>query len=96
MTQTAIPCTVMRGGTSKGLYFRSGDLPADRETRDAVLLAATDKGELVLDNLNTWLLFWNQTNYQWNQREAGGQAFDWVSVASAPSAAAPGSIQASR
>lgn len=40
MTQTAIPCTVMRGGTSKGLYFRASDLPADRATRDAVLLAA--------------------------------------------------------
>ena len=40
MTQTAIPCTVMRGGTSKGLYFRSQDLPADVATRDAVLLAA--------------------------------------------------------
>ena len=40
MTQTAIPCTVMRGGTSKGLYFRASDLPADIATRDAVLLAA--------------------------------------------------------
>ena len=29
MPQTAIPCTVMRGGTSKGLYFRAADLPAD-------------------------------------------------------------------
>lgn len=38
--QTAIPCTVMRGGTSKGLYFREEDLPADAETRDKVLLAA--------------------------------------------------------
>ncbi len=40
MTQTAIPCTVMRGGTSKGLYFRLQDLPADVAIRDAVLLAA--------------------------------------------------------
>ena len=40
MTQTAIPCTVMRGGTSKGLYFRSEDLPTDLAIRDAVLLAA--------------------------------------------------------
>lgn len=40
MSQTAIPCTVMRGGTSKGLYFRASDLPADLATRDAVLLAA--------------------------------------------------------
>jgi 4-oxalomesaconate tautomerase len=40
MTETAIPCTVMRGGTSKGLYFKAPDLPADLATRDAVLLAA--------------------------------------------------------
>jgi 4-oxalomesaconate tautomerase len=38
--QTAIPCTVMRGGTSKGLYFLASDLPADVPTRDRVLLAA--------------------------------------------------------
>jgi 4-oxalomesaconate tautomerase len=30
----------MRGGTSKGLYFHARDLPADRATRDRVLLAA--------------------------------------------------------
>jgi 4-oxalomesaconate tautomerase len=40
MTQTAVPCTVMRGGTSKGLYFHAKDLPADVALRDAVLLAA--------------------------------------------------------
>jgi len=40
MTQTAIPCTVMRGGTSKGLYFKLEDLPKDVAVRDAVLLAA--------------------------------------------------------
>jgi 4-oxalomesaconate tautomerase len=38
--QTAIACTVMRGGTSKGLYFLAGDLPSDPETRNRVLLAA--------------------------------------------------------
>jgi 4-oxalomesaconate tautomerase len=27
---TAIPCTLMRGGTSKGLYFHAQDLPDDR------------------------------------------------------------------
>jgi 4-oxalomesaconate tautomerase len=40
VTQTAIPCSVMRGGTSKGLMFLAGALPADTATRDAVLLAA--------------------------------------------------------
>ena len=38
--QRAIACTLMRGGTSKGLYFLSHDLPTDTATRDAVLLAA--------------------------------------------------------
>lgn len=37
---TAIPCTLMRGGTSKGLYFHAQDLPTDRPLRDRVLLAA--------------------------------------------------------
>lgn len=38
--QAAIPCSVMRGGTSKGLYFRAADLPAERAARDRLLLAA--------------------------------------------------------
>jgi len=37
---TGIPCTLMRGGTSKGLYFHADDLPGDRTLRDRVLLAA--------------------------------------------------------
>ncbi|MGV8967730.1 MAG: 4-oxalomesaconate tautomerase [Cellulomonas sp.] len=37
--QTAIPCLFMRGGTSRGPYFRAEDLPQDIATRDAVLLA---------------------------------------------------------
>jgi 4-oxalomesaconate tautomerase len=39
-TQTAISCSAMRGGTSKGLVFLADDLPGDQATRDAVLLAA--------------------------------------------------------
>ncbi len=37
--QTAIPCTLMRGGTSKGAYFLASDLPSDGAARDRVLLA---------------------------------------------------------
>ncbi|HEX3463739.1 MAG TPA: 4-oxalomesaconate tautomerase [Candidatus Elarobacter sp.] len=40
MTQTAIRCTLMRGGTSKGPFFLASDLPSDQQTRDRVLLAA--------------------------------------------------------
>lgn len=39
-SQTALRCLVIRGGTSKGLYFHAGDLPLDIPTRDTVLLAA--------------------------------------------------------
>lgn len=38
--QVAISCSVLRGGTSKGLYFLADDLPADRAARDRFLLAA--------------------------------------------------------
>ncbi|RQV07383.1 4-oxalomesaconate tautomerase [Burkholderia cenocepacia] len=38
--QTRIPAAVVRGGTSKGLFFNACDLPADPAMRDRVLLAA--------------------------------------------------------
>ncbi|KJZ31358.1 4-oxalomesaconate tautomerase [Paracoccus sp. S4493] len=38
--QHGIPVIIMRGGTSKGPYFRTDDLPADATARDRVLLAA--------------------------------------------------------
>lgn len=37
---TAIPCLLMRGGTSKGAFFNAADLPQDVPTRNRVLLAA--------------------------------------------------------
>jgi 4-oxalomesaconate tautomerase len=38
--QTAVPCSVYRGGTSKGLFFLASDLPADTDERDQWLLKA--------------------------------------------------------
>jgi 4-oxalomesaconate tautomerase len=37
--RTAIPCMLIRGGTSKGAYFLASDLPSSREERDALLLS---------------------------------------------------------
>ncbi|MBP9906245.1 MAG: 4-oxalomesaconate tautomerase [Rhodoferax sp.] len=37
--QTAIPCSFMRGGTSRGPFFMASDLPDDVAMRDRVLLA---------------------------------------------------------
>ena len=35
---TAIPCALIRGGTSRGAYFLKSDLPADETERDRLLL----------------------------------------------------------
>lgn len=36
----SIPCVLMRGGSSKGLFFRAESLPAEPAARDRLLLAA--------------------------------------------------------
>ncbi len=38
--QLRIPCTIMRGGTSKGVFFKRQDLPEDEERQNAVILSA--------------------------------------------------------
>ena len=40
MAQRWIPAAFVRGGTSKGLFFEAGDLPAEGKDRDAIFLAA--------------------------------------------------------
>lgn len=39
-----VPCVMMRGGTSRGLFFLASDLPDDPARRDALLLAALGSG----------------------------------------------------
>ena len=41
-----IPCVVMRGGTSKALFFHDKDLPADEAQRDKVILSAFGSPDL--------------------------------------------------
>jgi 4-oxalomesaconate tautomerase len=43
---TSIPCTLMRGGTSKGPFFLASNLPAATEPRDRVLLAIMGSPDL--------------------------------------------------
>ena len=40
MPEFRIPCSIIRGGTSKGLFFLDSDLPLDPEVRKRALLAA--------------------------------------------------------
>ena len=47
-----VPCMLMRGGTSKGLYFLAADLPADQHGRDSLLLRIMGSGHpLQIDGL---------------------------------------------
>lgn len=39
-SQVPIPCWFMRGGTSRGPFFRATDVPPDPVSRDAILLSA--------------------------------------------------------
>ena len=38
--QTSIPAILMRGGTSRGLYFNKDDLPKERSRWDEIFLRA--------------------------------------------------------
>ena len=47
-----IPCVLMRGGTSRGPYFRAADLPADPTQRDRLLAALMGSGhDLQVDGI---------------------------------------------
>lgn len=46
----------------------------------ALLLVATDRGELALDNLSPWISRWDQTPYRWVQRQAPGKPLQWVAI----------------
>jgi len=44
--QTEFPCTIMRGGTSKGIFLMEKDLPADPSLRDRIILAVFGSPDL--------------------------------------------------
>jgi predicted transglutaminase-like cysteine proteinase len=54
----------------------------------AVLLAGTDRGEFVLDNLTPWIVPWTEAPYRWLERQAPGAAFRWVRISPPPPEAA--------
>ncbi|MCA6447037.1 MAG: 4-oxalomesaconate tautomerase, partial [Chitinophagaceae bacterium] len=40
--QIAIPYMQLRGGSSKGLFFKASDLPADGAERNKIIIAAME------------------------------------------------------
>lgn len=52
LRQCRIPCTLMRGGTSRGPFFLASHLPHDSRERDALLVSAMGAGhELQVDGI---------------------------------------------
>src|SRR5579872_2679758 len=52
MVTRAIPCVLMRGGTSRGPYLLASDLPSDPQERDEVLMRIMGSGhELEVDGI---------------------------------------------
>lgn len=52
METREVPCTLMRGGTSRGPFFLASDLPADPAARDTALISAMGAGhDLQIDGL---------------------------------------------
>jgi predicted transglutaminase-like cysteine proteinase len=49
-----------------------------RTSLHAVVIVATDRGDLVLDNLNDWLLGYQETGYTWVKRQSTTSLFDWT------------------
>jgi predicted transglutaminase-like cysteine proteinase len=48
----------------------------------AVLVVSTADADLVLDSLSPWIAPWNETGYQFREREVGGDPFTWAMVES--------------
>jgi predicted transglutaminase-like cysteine proteinase len=46
----------------------------------AVLTVLTDRGDLVLDNLEPHILVWSETGYQYLKRQSEFDAGAWVAI----------------
>jgi predicted transglutaminase-like cysteine proteinase len=51
-----------------------------RNESHAILTVATDHGDYVLDNLSNAIQSWDQTGYQWIERQDPAKAWGWVSL----------------
>lgn len=52
-----------------------------RRQRHAVLIVATDRGELVLDSRSSWIAPWHKLDYTWIKRQSPDDPNRWIQVA---------------
>lgn len=46
----------------------------------AVLVVATDRGDMVLDNRSSWVLPWTAVKYRWIMRQVSGDSMQWARI----------------
>jgi predicted transglutaminase-like cysteine proteinase len=61
-------------------------------SRHAVLTVLTDRGDLVLDNLEAHILVWSETGYQYFKRQSEFDSGAWVAIEDHLATAAVGSL----
>lgn len=108
MSQTPIPCLLMRGGTSRGPFFRRADLPRDRAALSRVLLAVLGSGHpLTIDGLGGGVAVttkaamlspardgWAEVDYLFAQAPVGSGEVDYApSCANMLAAVGPAAIE---
>ncbi len=59
----------------------------------AVLTVVTDRGDLVLDNMEQRVLLWDETNYEYLKRQSEYDSGQWVGIDSTGSGVAVGSVR---
>jgi len=59
----------------------------------AVLTVLSDRGDLVLDNLQAQIKVWSQTDYQFVKRQSEFNSGQWVSIEDARTATTVGSLE---
>ncbi len=69
---------IKMGWPSDSVLITLADHP--RFGAHAVLIARTDKGDFVLDNMNNKVKAWDQVNYTWEKRQSRQNPAKWVSL----------------
>jgi predicted transglutaminase-like cysteine proteinase len=75
-----------RGWPSRSLLLAEVVVPWGEH--HLVVIVRTDKGDLVLDNLNAGIRPWSNTPYKWVRIQSPGDPNLWMTIASSPHAAA--------
>ncbi len=72
MPLKSIPCVIMRGGTSKGVFFKKEDLPEDEAKRDEVIMKIFGSGDpMQIDGLGGSHTHTSKTMIVWRSRRPG-------------------------